>query len=619
MFRLNFWYRQFPAIVIVFGVNFSILSNSLLANHGHGHAAPAPAAGGHHHGNAGAAPVHVGGFSGGGHHVEVHINSGFPSSPSIVQPQFPAGGQSAVVNSSPISSPSPVVRHHNPVSGVPAGGGPQAGGFTSSHQPALNLSPSVGAVTTHHFANPVHSNPVHANHGQVNSGHQGHGQGTRSLNGDQTGVSASPAETSHAGHGHHHFDGTGANSAHHHLYDAGGGNAPAFYRHGKHLQGNWDNPHNHTGNHHHPGGHKDPVQSNRSVVGSYPTGYIYRPVGWGSVGTGYPSLVYDVGYFQYWNPYYSSVDLSGSSYNYTQPIPAPTSVNVVRSMPAKTAAGGSNLEEAILDAAVGAFQRSDLELALDTIEQGISWFPDDSTLHEFRALVLFAKGDYQLAAATIHTVLSAGPGWNWATLISLYRDPGTYTNQLRVLEAAAKQDPQNGALRFLLAYHYLTAGYPDAAARQLRRVVALEPNDRVAADLLKMISAPVPESDLTVSNPTPQPPVTEVSLSASNRLVRPAVPVDPSDLIGTWNADRRDGAKFVLTLTKDNAFVWKFTLPKQPAQSLEGTYDLDGNLITLNRKGGGLLVAEITPSGRDQFNFRLTGAPASDPGLDFAK
>jgi hypothetical protein len=42
-------------------------------------------------------------------------------------------------------------------------------------------------------------------------------------------------------------------------------------------------------------------------------------------------------------------------------------------------------------------------------------------------------------------------------------------------------------------------------------------------------------------------------------------------------------------------------------------------VITLNRTGGGMLAAEIQPSDDSRFRFKLFGAPADDPGLDFTR
>ena len=40
----------------------------------------------------------------------------------------------------------------------------------------------------------------------------------------------------------------------------------------------------------------------------------------------------------------------------------------------------------------------------------------------------------------LYVVLTAGPGWDWATMVGLYPDVDTYTRQLRALEAAIKAE-----------------------------------------------------------------------------------------------------------------------------------------------------------------------------------
>ncbi len=100
--------------------------------------------------------------------------------------------------------------------------------------------------------------------------------------------------------------------------------------------------------------------------------------------------------------------------------------------------------------AVAAFQQNSFDSALDTIDKGITQYPADAVLHEFRALVLFAKADYQQAAATIHSVLAVGPGWDWPTLSRMYLDVAVYTDQLRALEAFTKSHPDDAAGHFRL-------------------------------------------------------------------------------------------------------------------------------------------------------------------------
>ncbi len=89
---------------------------------------------------------------------------------------------------------------------------------------------------------------------------------------------------------------------------------------------------------------------------------------------------------------------------------------------------------ALFDAGRQSFHNGDYAGALQQTDQALAKLPNDTTLHEFRALCLFALGRYDEAAATLYAVLSVGPGWDWTTLISLYPNVDAYTTQLRALE-----------------------------------------------------------------------------------------------------------------------------------------------------------------------------------------
>lgn len=336
------------------------------------------------------------------------------------------------------------------------------------------------------------------------------------------------------------------------------------------------------------------------AANGYQWGDGYRPFGWRG-GT----LAYGSGYLGYANPYYNNSFGSYGDYNYSQPLPLSSRKPTVTS--------DNPGCEASLEGAIAAFEQKDYDSALDIMNKGLVQCPHDSAMHEFRALILFAKGDYQQAAATIHSVLAAGPGWNWATLSSVYPSVAVYTRQLRALEAFTKDHPQDGAARFLQAYHYMVEGYPESAAKELEMVVRLEPNDRVAVEVLKMVSKPVVvNSTIPAPQPTAQPAIEQVKLTPATK------PIDQATLVGTWLAARDDGSKFELALKEDRTFNWKFT-QQETVQSFGGTYQLDGNVVTLLRQAGGSLVAVVTPQGSQKFNFKLQGAPAEDPGLNFSK
>jgi tetratricopeptide (TPR) repeat protein len=137
------------------------------------------------------------------------------------------------------------------------------------------------------------------------------------------------------------------------------------------------------------------------------------------------------------------------------------------------------------DDARQAFKMEEYDRALKEVEEAIKLLPKDATLHEFRALVLFAQKKFQDAAAGIYAVLAVGPGWNWETMSGLYAKPETYTKQLRALEAYARDNPKAADARFLLAYHYLVLNSVAEAVKQLKEFEKLVPKDQLAPQLVK--------------------------------------------------------------------------------------------------------------------------------------
>jgi len=211
----------------------------------------------------------------------------------------------------------------------------------------------------------------------------------------------------------------------------------------------------------------------------------WRPAGWfvGGATTGWmlaprgPTFVFN-------NPFY---DRSTVVFNYSQPLPPPPvdPVDDVRSVEIADAA----IE--IFDRARDAFRENNFREALALVDRAIQELPTDATLHEFRALCLFALRDYRGAAATLYAVLAAGPGWDWATMHALYADTATYTDQLRALEAYQRANPRSAEASFVLAYQYLVLGHIDTAIRQLENVVALLPESELSSQMLAALRAEV--------------------------------------------------------------------------------------------------------------------------------
>lgn len=326
----------------------------------------------------------------------------------------------------------------------------------------------------------------------------------------------------------------------------------------------------------------------------------------GVTGWGVNRLSYWYGYYPYYNPYYYEPYpvSSAVTIDYSQPL------TVYEQSADALAESGEAPPESADDPAVTTFDQArqaffdgDYQAALDGVNTALAAMPDDAVLHEFRALVMFATGKYKDAAAGLHAVLAVGPGWDWTTLSSLYSDIDTYTQQLRTLEAAVKQQPDAPELRLVLAYHYLTAGHTDEAASQLRRLVELQPQDQVSRQLLEMTAGP---DDAAGASPEPQ----------SDGEPEASIPV--ADVVGDWKASGRDGAAFGLTLTDDGQFTWIYAADGKSTKS-SGVYAVEGDNLALEPDEGGVLLAEITPPKDGAFHFQVVGSPPDDQGLNFKK
>lgn len=320
---------------------------------------------------------------------------------------------------------------------------------------------------------------------------------------------------------------------------------------------------------------------------------------------GLNAAAYGFGYWGYENPYYTEsypVD-SGVVLDYSQPLTVEAvdpAAATATEQPAVAEAPGM----ADFDAARQAFQTGDYAAALASTNKALSHMPSDPIIHEFRALVLFAQGKYHDAAAGLYSVLSTGPGWDWTTLSSLYPSVDTYTKQLRALETHVKQNPNADDARFVLAYHYLSCGSKDVAAGQYKQLYAKNQQDMLVKQLLLMTGGP----DAIGAQIPAEPAATPTA----------GTQIDGAQLVGTWTAASKAGAKFNLQLTQDGSFTWTFS-EKGKQQAVKGVYAIDGNVLAMEPETGGTMLAELSPPRDSSFGFQVLGAPPGDPGLTFKK
>jgi tetratricopeptide (TPR) repeat protein len=283
------------------------------------------------------------------------------------------------------------------------------------------------------------------------------------------------------------------------------------------------------------------------------------------------------------------------------------------------------------DAAREAFKSGDYPRALDLADQSLKQAPNDPVLHEFRALVLFALKRYDEAAAALYAVMSVGPGWDWTTLISLYADPETYTQQLRALEDYCTQNRNSASARFVLAYQYLTEGFPDDAIRQLQNVVALQPKDRLSAQLLQQLE----RKDQTQAGAQPaaggaHPPAADSLAEYGPRAAATPQPVAPAadasasakpgNLTGSWIAQPAPDTSISLVFPDQGHFTWTVTRQGK-GQAFNGTNTYDNGILTMvqDQNKNNVMVGSITWKDDDHFTFKVMGGGPEDPGLAFTK
>jgi tetratricopeptide (TPR) repeat protein len=342
--------------------------------------------------------------------------------------------------------------------------------------------------------------------------------------------------------------------------------------------------------------------------------------GFGITAWGVNRLNYWFGYSTYYNPYYyepypvsSSVTIDYSQplvvyeqEQYAEPATTAAAPTTATTAAAPPDAGSTDPGMTAFEQGREAFIAGNYDAALTGINAALATRPDDAALHEFRALIMFATGKYRDAAATLNAVLAVGPGWDWTTLSGLYADIDTYTKQLRALEDYIKQNPDAADARFVLAYHYLTAGHSAEAATQLQKVVAANPKDQVATQLLQMLTGP---EGLPGTSPEP-PPAPEAGTEG------PSIPA--ADLAGTWAAKGPNNAQFQLQLTAEGDFTWTYTGDGKETK-VEGVFVLEGTDLVLQPDVGGVMLATISPPRNGTFHFQGLGGGDDDKGLDFRK
>jgi tetratricopeptide (TPR) repeat protein len=326
-------------------------------------------------------------------------------------------------------------------------------------------------------------------------------------------------------------------------------------------------------------------------------------LGFGITWWGLNRIGYQCGYYDYYNPYAGEpIALGGGvTCDYSQPL--------VQPLP------GDGMDQEATAAALArkAFMEGNYRLALSDVNDALRGAPQDAALQQFRALVLFALGDYKGAAAPLNGVLAVGPGWDWPTIRGLYPDAATYTKQFRALEKYVSDNPKDAAGHFVLAYHYISLGHAEFALKQFQQAADLEPKDPVAKQMVTMLTkGSAKDNPNEADNEPPLPGGTGTAAPAG------ASAVTLEKLTGNWTA-KRGKETFNLVMTKEDRFTWTHVDASGKKTEVKGVYALEKGALALEMDSGGVMLANVSFKGDKELSFRMVNDNDKDAGLTFTR
>ena len=325
--------------------------------------------------------------------------------------------------------------------------------------------------------------------------------------------------------------------------------------------------------------------------------------------------VYDSGYYNYSNPYYTEplvINVDGGQrtvIQYDQPLqstPVETYVDPAQPEQVQSPVPEQSINQ--MDQARQAFASGDYIAALQFTNGALATSPNDPVVHQFRALVLFALKDYRQATAALYSVLSVGPPWDWTTMSSLYSDTDIYSEQFHQLEKFAEANPDAAYAHFLTGYHYMVCGYNEQSIDEFKLAYKLESTDQLAASLVTMLGGSLDDTRAVAP---------AAGSTAPELADTEMVEVDPTELFGRWVTDRSSGPNIDLQLKDDGKFTWTVGQGEK-ANVLTGEFSLGGDKLALQPEQGGPMMGTVTMN-EGKFNFRIVGAPPGDQGLQFRR
>ncbi|HEY2251339.1 MAG TPA: hypothetical protein VGH74_09775, partial [Planctomycetaceae bacterium] len=145
------------------------------------------------------------------------------------------------------------------------------------------------------------------------------------------------------------------------------------------------------------------------------------------------------------------------------------------------------------------FKARDYKSAVYDWKHALTDDPTNGVLLMMLSQGFFATAQYDDAAGAAQRAMRLLPPEEWGVVVKnfreLYGNTQDFTTQLRALEAAIKDKPQDPALRFLAGFQYAYLGYAKEAVDQLDKGLQVAPRDEMARKLRDEMAAKLPKAE----------------------------------------------------------------------------------------------------------------------------
>lgn len=126
-------------------------------------------------------------------------------------------------------------------------------------------------------------------------------------------------------------------------------------------------------------------------------------------------------------------------------------------------------------------------------------------LHLFSAQTRFAIGDYSGAAREVRQAVGLLDRSEWGYVVQNYKDfyrGQDFVTQMEKLVQFCRDNPQSADAHFLRGYQYAYLGHHTSSRAMLTKAMMLDPQDRVAAEILTTLpaEAAAPPADVSGEN-----------------------------------------------------------------------------------------------------------------------